>query len=589
MPPIGPTGAVARDEGAQVHGGDAVAEVLAAQGVRQLFTLCGGHISPILVGAKARGIRVVDTRHEATAVFAADAVARLTGYPGVAAVTAGPGLTNTITAVKNAQLAQSPVVLLGGAAPTVLQGRAALQDIDQAALMRPHVKQVRRVRRVRDAGPAVEEAFRTSVDGVPGPVFVELPIDLLYDEPVVRGWYGAARTGRTPQERAVQAYLRLRVAMLFRGARPGPGPAVQPLPPRPPAPRVAEAAGRFAQAQRPVVLVGSQAMVSPGSAQRLVPALERIGAPVFLSGTARGLLGAEHPLQARHKRRDALRAADLVLLAGVPADFRLDYGNHVRRSACLVSANRSRADLRRNRRPDVGILGDAALAVAGIADALTPDAGRWTEWRAQIGGRDAAREIEIVEQAAAPADGVNPVRLCREIAAALPPGAIVVGDGGDIVATASYVLRPDGPLRWLDPGAFGTLGAGAGFALGAAMVHPDAPVWIVFGDGSVGYSLSEFDTFVRHGVPVVAVVGNDASWSQIAREQVEMLHDDVGTVLAPTRYDHVVAGFGALGLHTADADELPAVLAKARDHGAGPALVDVRIGRTDFRKGSISM
>ncbi len=164
----------------------------------------------------------------------------------------------------------------------------------------------------------------------------------------------------------------------------------------------------------------------------------------------------------------------------------------------------------------------------------------------------------------------------------------MVGDGGDIVATASYVLRPDGPLRWLDPGVFGTLGVGAGFALGAALVHPGTPVWIVYGDGSVGYSLSEFDTFVRHGIRVVAVVGNDASWSQIAREQVEMLSDDVGTVLAPTRYDRVAAGFGAFGRHVEDTDELGAALADARDSGVA-ALVDVRIGRTDFRKGSISM
>ena len=183
---------------------------------------------------------------------------------------------------------------------------------------------------------------------------------------------------------------------------------------------------------------------------------------------------------------------------------------------------------------------------------------------------------------------MNPVRLCREIAAALPAGAVVVGDGGDFVATASYVLRPDSALHWLDPGVFGTLGVGAGFALGAAMVYPDAQVWIVFGDGAVGYSLSEFDTFVRHDVPVVAVVGNDASWSQIARAQVELLGDNIGTVLAPTRYDRVAAGFGALGLHVDDVQGLPAVLAQARNSGR-PVLVDVRTGRSDFRKGSISM
>jgi acetolactate synthase-like protein len=572
-----------------VDGGNLVGDVLQAQGVRFLFTLCGGHISPILVAAKARGIRVVDTRHEATAVFAADAVARLTGRPGVAAVTAGPGVTNTITAVKNAQMAQSPVVLIGGAAPTVLQGKGALQDIDQLALLRPQVKWAHAVKRVRDIGPCLEHAFRTSVDGVPGPVFVELPIDLLYEESIVRQWYGAARGGRTPAERIVREYLKFRVAWNFRGAR-GRVPSGQFDVPSaaPDADRVAAAAAALARSTRPVVLVGSQALVSVGSADRMRAALERLGVPVFLSGMARGLLGADHPLHIRHRRRDALREADFVLLAGVPADFRLDYGNHIARRSYLVGANRSRVDLRKNRRPDVGILGDATHAVASIADQLVADQAGWQPWRAGLRQRDVDRDVEIGERADEATEGVNPIRLCREIGEALPPGAIIVGDGGDIVATASYVLRPDGPLRWLDPGAFGTLGVGAGFALGAAMVHPDAQVWIVFGDGAVGYSLAEFDTFVRHRVPVVAVVGNDGAWSQIARAQVELLHDDVGTVLAQTRYDRVAAGFGALGVHVDNADELAAALATARDSGQ-PALVDVRIGRSDFRSGSISM
>ena len=574
---------------AEVHGGDLVGEVLRAQDVRFLFTLCGGHISPILVGAKARRIRVIDTRHEATAVFAADAVARLTGRPGVAVVTAGPGVTNTITAVQNAQLAQSPVVLLGGAAPTVLQGRGALQDIDQMALMRPHVKWAHSMRRVRDIVPMLERAFRAAQDGVPGPVFVELPIDLLYDEAVVRQWYGAARGGDGAAERAVQTYLRLRVGWAFHGGLGRtPGKRIEVSPPAPDGARVTVAAKRMLSAERPVVLVGSQALVSPDSAGRMRSALERLGAPVYLSGMARGLLGDDHPLQARHRRRDALRGADCVLLAGVPADFRLDYGRHIRRGSYLISANRSRVDLGRNRRPDLGILGDATLAVTGIADALPVDAHRWAPWCGQVRERDAGRDAEIAEQAGELTDGVNPVRLCREVAAAMPAGAVVVGDGGDIVATASYVLRPDSALHWLDPGVFGTLGVGAGFALGAAMVYTDAQVWIVFGDGAVGYSLSEFDTFVRHQVPVVAVVGNDACWSQIARAQVELLGDEVGTVLAPTRYDRVAAGFGALGLHVDDAEALPSALTQARDSGR-PVLVDVRTGRSDFRKGSISM
>src|SRR5690349_3873082 len=210
--------------GATMHGGDLIASVLEAQGTRFLFTLCGGHISPILAGCKQRGIRVIDTRHEATAVFAADAVARLTGRPGVAAVTAGPGLTNTITAIKNAQIAQSPVVLLGGAAATALKGRGALQDIDQMALLRPHVKWAAAARRVAELPRLLEQAFHASQSGVPGPVFLECPIDLLYDQATVRRLYGASSGGRNPNgwrgglvAWATQFYLRQHVRRLFAG------------------------------------------------------------------------------------------------------------------------------------------------------------------------------------------------------------------------------------------------------------------------------------------------------------------------------------------------------------------------------------
>src|SRR5512133_2268831 len=201
------------------HGGDRVADVLRAHGVRTLFTLCGGHISPILAATKARGIRIVDVRDEATAVFAADATARLSGLPGVAAVTAGPGIANTITALKNAQLAQSPVILLGGAAPTALQGRGALQDIDQRALVEPHVKLFRKVTTVRALAPAVEEAFSVARSGVPGPVFVECPVDLLYDEAAIRQWYAdAAGQGTSVADRMLRLYLQRHVRSMFAGS-----------------------------------------------------------------------------------------------------------------------------------------------------------------------------------------------------------------------------------------------------------------------------------------------------------------------------------------------------------------------------------
>ncbi len=574
-----------------MHGGDLIASVLAAQGTPFLFTLCGGHISPILVGCKQRGIRVIDTRHEATAVFAADAVARLTGRPGVAALTAGPGLTNTITAVKNAQIAQSPVIVLGGAAATALKGRGSLQDIDQMALFAPHVKWARAVRRVRDLVPALERAFYEAQHGVPGPVFVECPVDLLYDATLVRQWYVTGSKPRSLADRAVAFYLARHVERLFAGAhQAAPAPRIAPDPPRPNSAQTRQAAERLRRAERPLLLVGSQALLDASAAPKVARAIERLGIPVYLSGMARGLLGKDHPLQMRHQRRAALKDADLVLLAGVPCDFRLDYGRHIRRSAGYIAANRSHHDLTMNRRPDIGILGDPGQFLCQLAD-LLPNQGRWEAWQAQLHERDTARNAEIARQVQERTSKINPVHLCSEIEAALAPNSILVGDGGDFVATASYIVSPRGPLNWLDPGAFGTLGVGAGFALGAKLCHPEAEVWVLFGDGALGYSIAEFDTFVRHGLPVIAVVGNDAGWTQIAREQVEILHDDVGTVLAPTDYHRVAAGFGATGLALDDPELIPDVFQQARlaAQAGQPVLINAMLGKTDFRKGSISM
>jgi len=574
-----------------MHGGDLIASVLQAQATRFLFTLCGGHISPILVGCKQRGIRVIDTRHEATAVFAADAVARLTGRPGVAAVTAGPGLTNTITAVKNAQIAQSPVVLLGGAAATALKGRGALQDIDQMALLRPHVKWAGAARRVAELPALLEQAFREAQSGVPGPVFLECPIDLLYDEAIVRQLYGASSSGRGLVAQATRLYLRQHVRHLFAGmSKATIGGEIVPSAPEPDRAMIEQVAQRLLRADRPVLLVGSQALLAAHEAAEVARAVERLGIPTYLSGMGRGLLGRDHPLQMRHQRRAALREADLVLLAGVPCDFRLDYGRQISRRACYIAANRSPDDLKLNRRPSIGVLGDPGMFLRRLANSI-PQHERWSIWRTQLRARDQAREDEIAHKAHAPSAHINPVQLCRAIEDAIDPSAILIGDGGDFVATASYTVRPRAPLAWLDPGAFGTLGVGAGFALGAKLVHPQAEVWALFGDGALGYSLAEFDTFTRHGIAIIAVVGNDAGWTQIAREQIDMLHDDVGTTLAQTDYHRVAEGFGAAGLLVDDPELVPDVLQQARKLAASgtPVLVNTVLGKTDFRKGSISM
>jgi len=575
-----------------MNGGERIARVLHDRGVREIFTLCGGHISPILVEAKRIGIRVTDVRDEATAVFAADAYARLTGIPGVAAVTAGPGLTNTITPLKNAQLAQSPVLVLGGATATALKNRGALQDIDQLPLMAPHVKFVRAVKRLRDLAPAVVEALEVSETGVPGPVFVECPVDLLYDEETIRSWYADSMPrGDKLADKAVRAYLNWHMNRLFAGGDRMPKPATESsaVLPRPDA--IRDIAKRIAAAKRPVMVCGSQALARAGDADLVRAAIIKLGIPVYLSGMSRGLLGATHPLLFRHRRRDAIKGADLVILAGVPCDFRLDYGKQIRRSAHLVAFNLSRRELRLNRRPDDGLLADPGLCLRDLADAMRDAPPERAEWFAELTARDEAREADITERATVSGQGVNPLRLCREIDAVLPDDSVLVADGGDFVGTASYVVRPRGPLRWLDPGAFGTLGVGGGFAIGAARARPSAQVWILYGDGSLGYSLIEFDSYVRHGLAPIAIIGNDACWAQIAREQVKMLKDDVGVRLARTDYHLAAAGLGAEGLVITSDEEIAPTLARAMELSAAgrPVLVNVHLAETDFREGSLSI
>lgn len=574
-----------------MNGGEIIAKVLQNHGVKFLFTLCGGHISPIFVSAERLGIRVIDTRHEANAVFAADAVSRLTGIPGVAAVTAGPGLTNTITAVKNALLAQSPLILLGGAAATILKGRGSLQDIDQMSLMKPNVKWAVSISKVKDIIPTLEKAFDVAQSGIPGPVFVECPIDTLYNEELVREWYGAKSKDVPPknlQERVIQWYINRHAKKLFEGKD-----AVQFNRPEPVSyPKhsyydLDTVTSKIKKAKRPVMLVGSGAMMNPRKANELANAVTTLGIPVYLSGMGRGLLGKENNLQLRHKRKEAIKEADLIILAGVPNDFRLDYGNHIGHRP-FISINRSREDLNKNKRPTIGVLGDPQDFLIELSKKFQ---GNYPEWIQKLRDRDNEREKSIDEQAAAPMNGMNPIQLFRELDPLLDDNTILVADGGDFVATSAYTLKPRSPLSWLDPGVFGTLGVGAGFALGAKLVFPKKDVWIIYGDGSAGYSLMEYDTFVRHKLPVISLIGNDACWAQIARDQVDFLKSDCAVRLEHSDYEMIGKAFSAEGVRV---DNMKTFLwaagdAKEKSRNGIPYIINAIIGKSDFRKGSISM
>jgi acetolactate synthase-1/2/3 large subunit len=581
----------------QKDGGSLIAEVLVEEGVRALFTLCGGHISPILVESKRRGIQVVDMRDEKNAVFAADANARITGNVGVAAVTAGPGVTNAITAIKNAQMAQSPVIVFGGSTATILKGRGSLQDIDQLSLVASCTKWSKSIRTLSALAPSVRKAFAIARQGVPGPVFIEVPVDLLYSEAIIRemfkkelGGGGGSLAGK-----ALELFMKGYLYRQFNQPHIElPVPELPDLSLRSQRDRIWQAANLLESAERPVVVIGSQA-VTLRPPESLADAVTAVGAPTFLGGMARGLLGARSPIQFRHNRGRALKEADVVVVLGFPFDFRLKYGRAIGQKATIIAANLNADELKTNRRADIGIEMHAGECFEAFSVLVKPEPARWQPWIEKLRAGEEARDKEIAGMAQSngskDSDGVSPLELLLEVEKRIADDSMIVVDGGDFAASAAYILRPRGPLRWLDPGVFGTLGVGGGFVTGAAAARPNSQIWLIYGDGSSAYSLAEFDTYKRHGMHPIAVVGTDALWAQIAREQGEMLGDDVGTRLLKTDYQVVAEGYGGKGLLIKTPAEIPSVLDQAvKLSAAGHAVcVNVHLASTDFRKGSMSM
>lgn len=578
------------------HGGDHLAEVLSKWNIKAIFTLCGGHISPILVGCESRNIKVVDCRDERNAVFAADAYARMTGLPGIAAVTAGPGVTNTLTAVKNAQLAQSPVVLLGGATATVLRGRGALQDIDQMSLVHSAVKWSARCTTVKQLGPTLERGIKEAMGGVPGPVFIEVPVDVLYPEALIREMF-IKETGvenpKTLGQRALKAYLQAHLFRQFHQPHVDLE-AIKDLVPelgsRERSSVIAQAAKLLATAERPALVIGSQTMVNVKDAHAIARAVESLGIPVWLGGTARGLLGRNNALQFRHARGKALKDADVVVVCGFPFDFRMKYGFGIGGKTKVIAANLSSGELTKNRKADIAVRMHAGKFLEELSAHVKPQP-RWAGFIADCKKREDARDAEIAGKAKSTGDKVDPIHFFQRLEQQLADDSVLVVDGGDFVATAAYILKPRSPLSWLDPGVFGTLGVGGGFAVGAATVRPKSEIWIIYGDGSSAYSLSEFDTFVRHGYAPIAVIGTDASWQQIARDQVTLLGSSIGTGLRMTSYEKVAEGYGGKGLLLTDPKKIDETIAEAKKLAKSgvPVCINVHIAKTDFREGSISI
>ncbi|KAG8229079.1 hypothetical protein J437_LFUL010142 [Ladona fulva] len=535
------------------HGGTIVAHCLKQHDVHYMFTLIGGHISPIIVAAEKMGIRVVDTRNEV----------------GVAVVTAGPGVTNCVTAAKNAQLAESPVLIIGGAAATILKGRGALQDIDQMTLFSSVCKFTGSASTVQEIAPLLQKAIQISMSEIPGPVFVELPVDILYQYPVVASQLLGTTNNKSVMSTLREWYLQLHLNNLYSDWK-----MLEPFAPLPVfVPRhkksqVLKAARLLRESKRPFIIIGSQAMLPPVSSTILQAALRDLNIPVSLGGMARGLLGKDSALQFRHSRKFALKSADLIILAGAVCDFRLSYGRSLSSKATIISVNRDEAKASLNAgiywKPSMVIRGDVACFLVEFSS-LSAGYSYDIKWYTTILEVEEKRCSEITEASMDDtSEYLNPIQLLTELDKQLPANSVIIGDGGDFVATASYVLQPSAPLSWLDPGPFGTLGVGGGFAIGAKLARPEAMIWVIYGDGACGYSIMEYDTFIRHDLPVISV---------------------------RTDYHTVAKGLGAEGLLLTKENDWRNVLSKAvKIHRDGTStLINALISRSDFRQGSISL
>ncbi len=523
-------------------GGELVARMLKQQGVNTIYTLCGGHIAPIYNGCLDNDIAIIDTRHEQAAAHAADAHARLTRNIGVAVVTAGPGVTDAVTGVANAYYARSPMVLIGGAAAMTQRGRGALQEMPQTPMFETFTKTSFTIERTEDVLEGMQRAFTAALTGRPGPVFVEMPFDVLlnvadYDElpPKVEP------ASIEPEVSAMQ-----RIFELLRAAK------------------------------KPMIIAGTQVYWDEAH-EALRAVAEQTGVPVFTNGGGRGTLPMTHPNCFKASRSAALKEADVVVVIGTPLDFRLKFGEKGwNPEGKLIQIEQDADELNRNREADVAMLANARLVLEALAEGL--QGLRWDEWLAQVRAWEDEKNAQLDEWKAFDDAPINHFRFGAALNEFIDEETIVIGDGGDIVSACAKVIDLTLPGQWLDPGPLGCLGVGAPFALAAKHLYPEKKVLIISGDGSFGLNGFEFDTAVRFNLPIVAIVGNDAGWGQIRGPQIQMMGEEraVATSLAPTHYEKVVEALGGYGEFVEQPDEIVPALERAFASGK-PACINVMI------------
>jgi thiamine pyrophosphate-dependent acetolactate synthase large subunit-like protein len=529
----------AQTETSQLHGGRLVARRLKAHGVSKLFTLSGGHLFSIYDGCREEGIDIVDVRHEQAAAFAAEGWAKVTREPGVAALTAGPGVTNGMSALGSAQQGNSPMLVLGGRAPAMRWGKGSLQEIDHVPFVRPLTKLAETADSTAEIPGLVDEALRAAVSPHSGPTFLDFPMDYVFME---------APDEEQPAELP----------------RPWEGPAAE---------GVERAAALLRDAERPVIMAGTNLYWGRGE-RELTALAELCGIPAFLNGLARGCLPADHELFFSRARSAGLTNADVALVVGVPMDFRLAFGDAFGPDTDIIVLDVAEPARDHPRAVAAELYGALPATLRALAEGAGGGASTkaWVEQLRNV--ETEKREAEKAEMAD-DRSPLHPLRLYAELDGLLDRDAIVIGDGGDFVSYAGRVINTYEPGCWLDPGPFGCLGCGPGYALAAKLAHPERQVVLLQGDGAFGFSGMEYDTLARHGVNVVGVMGNNGIWA-LEKHPMEFLYGySVAADLRPgTRYDEVVRALGGHGELVERPEQLRPALERAFSAGT-PALVNV--------------
>jgi acetolactate synthase I/II/III large subunit len=527
------------------HAGAHAVAVAQRYGVTTMFTLSGGHVFPLYDGAvKAEPpLRLVDVRHEQTAVFAAEATARLTRTPGLAVVTAGPGVTNSVSAVTGAWFNGAPLVVLGGRAPDYLWGKGALQELDHVPLLAPVTKRAWTEHTVAGVAGSVDEAFRLALTPHRGPAFCDFPLEAIYGAETVDLPPDA---GRIPAAAPPDSDDVAAVATLLRAAR------------------------------RPVLVLGSDVWLG-GADTAARECAEALSLPVITNGQARGVLPRGHSLLVTRARSVALAEADLVIVVGVPLDFRLKYGSFGPKDAPagVVHVADSPAGIATHCPLAASAAGDLTAFFTSVRDARGAQPAGDQDWLSRLQETARASAEADAPLLASEADPIHPMRVYGELLKVLADDAVVIGDGGDFVSFAGRLVEPAQPGRWLDPGPYGCLGTGLGYAIAARLAHPSAQVALMLGDGAAGLSLMDVDTLVRHNLPVVMIVGNNSAWG-LEKEPMRAVYGyDVAADLRPgTRYDEVARALGGAGEQVTAPGEIAPALRRAFASGV-PYLINV--------------